>query len=128
MEREFETIHVPRTKQTFTIKSWLTGGEMIDLEAYTAGQGTRSVNGQTGEVMINAEQAYRQRLRKLADIMISKVSSPVAASETPVEVTDKPKIWDMVCDLPAVDYNVLMMKIDSILTTGGSLSEAEKKA
>ncbi len=122
IERETEIITLPRTKAAVTVKSWLTGGELIDLEATTAGAGAKSVNNHSGEVMMDAESAYRKRLQKLISIMITKIQ----IGENVIE--EKTKIWETVCDLPHLDYNTLMMRIDGITVSGGSLTEDEKKA
>jgi hypothetical protein len=132
MKRETEKISVSRTKYEFTVKSWLTGGEVIDLEATTAGAGTRSVDGRTGNVNMDAEQAYRKRLRKLIGIMVESIVIPAEHEGDKVTegrtVTNGEEIWGLVCELPQVDYNTLMLRLNGILEAAGSLAEPEKKA
>lgn len=115
MERETINLKTPLKGVEIVAKSYITGGELIEIEAATASAGVKSVDGKTGEVNMRAEDAYRRRLRKLVDVAIVSISGE----------TEREKVWSAVISLVARDYTWLMAKINQICE--GLTIEDEKK-
>jgi hypothetical protein len=109
------TFKAPVEKIEFELKPYITGQDTIDLES--TGTGVSSVDGRTGEVKIDPEAAYKQRLRKLVDIVVVRAG----------EETSKQGIWDVLVGMRSSDYNLVMAKIETA-ANGGVLDEAEGKA
>jgi len=112
-ERETRAITTP-SGVAVVINSYMTGGEQMDLEAVAIEAGIDNVDGRSGSVKMNAESAYRKRLRKLVDIMVISVAGE----------SDKEKIWTALKNLKSIDYNFVMKEVE---TAAAGLTPAEIK-
>lgn len=114
-ERETLTIETPVSKTPVVIYSYMTGGEMMDLEGIAVGSGIKSVDGRSGEINMNAESAYQKRLRKLADIMIVSIGDAKEPGER----------WNALRALRGPDYAFVMKAVEA---SAAGLSPDEGKA
>ena len=101
-ERATKTIKTPIEKIEVVINEYMTGGEMMDLEGIAVGAGVKSVD-RSGEITMNASEAYTKRLRKLADIMIVSVKG----------FSDSDEKWKALRTLRAPDYSFVMKEVES---------------
>lgn len=102
-ERETTTFETPVGKIPVTINTFMTGGEMMDLEGISVGAGIKSVDGRSGEISMNAESAYSKRLRKLVDIMIVSIG----------EVKEINEKWSALRNLHGRDYAFVMKAVEA---------------
>ena len=112
-ERETRTLETPKGKIKVVINSYMTGGEMMDLEGVAVRAGVKSVDKQ-GEISMNAGDAYERRLRKLVDLMIVSVGE---ASESQAK-------WNALRDLRGSDYSFVMKEVEA---AAAGLDEDEGK-
>lgn len=114
-ERSTRTIKTPLAEIEVVLHDYMTGGEMMDLEAVAVGSGVKSVDGRSGEVQMRADEAYKKRLRKLADVMIVSIGGE----------TDPEKRWTALRALQARDYAFVMKEVEA---AAAGISESEGKA
>lgn len=101
-ERETKTLTTPHGKVEVVINSYMTGGEMMDLEGVAVRAGVKSVD-KAGEISMNAGDAYERRLRKLVDIMVVKVG----------EAEESQAKWNALRDLRGSDYTFIMKEVEA---------------
>lgn len=101
-ERETKTLTTPHGKVAVVINTFMTGGEMMDLEGAAVRAGVKSVSG-AGEISMNAGDAYERRLRKLVDIMVVSVG----------ESTETQAKWNALRDLRGSDYSFVMKEVEA---------------
>lgn len=111
-ERPTITVKAPKAGIDLILNSYMTGGEMIELDAAAIGAGFKNVDSHSGSVNINGEEVYRKRLRKIVDLIVVKAG----------EDTEKDKIWTTITGLQASDYNIVMKRIDAV---AAGISEAD---
>ena len=114
IERETKTLETPVGKVKVVINSYMTGGELMDLEGISVGAGIKSVDGRSGQVAMNAESAYSKRLRKLCDVMIVSIGDAL-------EVNAR---WNALRALRGEDYSFVMREIEA--AASGIQEEAGK--
>lgn len=114
-ERKTRTIETSISKVPVVIYTYLTGGEMMDLESFVANSGVRSVDGRSGAVSMNAGSAYIDRLKKLIDLIVVSVGGKTESKEK----------WEGIRALQGSEYSLLMKAIEA---AASGLTEDEKKA
>lgn len=113
--RATKDLETPIGKVKVVINAFITGGEMMDLEGVAVGAGVKSVDGRSGDVLMAADKAYKQRLRKLAEIMIVSIG----------DETDTEKKWIALRNLQGPDYSFVMKEIEK---AAAGIPEDEGKA
>lgn len=101
-ERATKTFETPNDKIKVVINASMNGGEMMDLEEVGVGAGIKSVDGRSGEISMAAGNAYKKRLRKLADIMIVSIGE-----QTEAEVK-----WSALRAMSGQDYSFVMQAVE----------------
>lgn len=112
-ERQTKTIKTPVEGVEVIINAFMNGGEMMDLEGVAVGAGIKSVD-RTGEITMKAEDSYKKRLRKLADIMIVSINGKI-------EIDEK---WNALRNLHGRDYQFVMKEVEN---AAAGLGDEEKK-
>lgn len=93
------------------LKPGLTGGDIIDIEA----SGMPTVGVENKRASIGTAEVYQLRLKKLVEIIVISFDGE----------TDRRKVWTLVRDMPAKDYQALQKKIDEV--AAGLDVEEQKK-
>lgn len=114
MNRETKTITTASGIE-IVLNSYMTGGEVMDLEAAIASSAEMKLEGGKSAMSMKPGDALQKRLKSLIGIVVVSVGGE----------TDKEKVWTAVRDLRAGEYTALMKEIDAIAE--GVSTEDEKK-
>lgn len=96
------------------LKTYMTGGESIEVEAAELGEGLEVSRG--GTATLNPGAVHVNSLRKLVDVIVVKVGEVAGAKEK----------WDALTNLKLPEFRKVMAAIKAV-ANGSGLSAEEKK-
>lgn len=114
MNREIKTFTTPSGVE-IVLNAYMTGGEVMDLEAAIASSAEMRVDGGKSSMSMKTGDVLQKRLKTLIGIVVVSVAGE----------TDKEKIWNAIRDLRSNEYAPLMKEIDAI-AEGVSTEDAKK--